>query len=170
MANAHVATPTKDTTPLRGVRRGSENAAHCVGLAFQIAPSSKRRASLVSRGTTSVGLAAAVIAKATVPSSRRPRANPDREKLLRASGADQVCIDTGSIAKQVREVCGAGVDKVPELVGATKLEDSLRCAKQRGILFMPAWSATNGLSIISVLYRLRFLGHRIEPYAAMAAV
>ena len=59
---------------------------------------------------------------------------PDREKLLRANGVDQVFIDTGSIAEQVREVCAGGVDKVLELVGTTTLEDSLLCARQRGIV------------------------------------
>jgi NADPH:quinone reductase-like Zn-dependent oxidoreductase len=47
-----------------------------------------------------------------------------------------VFIDTGSIDEQVREVCSGGVDKVLELVGTTTLKDSLRCAKQRGIVCM----------------------------------
>jgi NADPH:quinone reductase-like Zn-dependent oxidoreductase len=91
---------------------------------------------LIRGGTTSVGLAAAAIAKshgAFVASTTR---KPDRDKLLRASGVDQVFIDTGSIAEQVKEVCSGGVDKVLELVGTTTLQDSLRCAKQRGIVCM----------------------------------
>jgi hypothetical protein len=35
------------------------------------------------------------------PSSATTR-KPDRDKLLRASGVDQVFIDTGSIAEQVK--------------------------------------------------------------------
>jgi NADPH:quinone reductase-like Zn-dependent oxidoreductase len=91
---------------------------------------------LIRGGTTSVGLAATAIAKnhdAFVAATTR---SADREKLLRASGVDQVFIDTGLIAKQVREVCPGGVDKVLELVGTTTLLDSLRCAKQRGIVCM----------------------------------
>jgi NADPH:quinone reductase-like Zn-dependent oxidoreductase len=91
---------------------------------------------LIRGGTTSVGLAAAAIAKkhgAFVAATTR---SPDREKLLRASGVDQVFIDSGSIAEQVKEVSPGGVDKVLELVGATTLLDSLRCAKQRGIVCM----------------------------------
>ena len=61
---------------------------------------------------------------------------PDRGKLLRANGVDQVFIDNGSVAGQVDEVCGGGVDKVLELVGTTTLRDSLRCAKPRGIVCM----------------------------------
>ncbi len=103
---------------------------------------------LVRGGTTSVGLAAAAIARnhgAFIAATTR---NPDREKLLRASGVDQVFIDTGSIAEQVKEVCPNGVDKVLELVGTTTLKDSLRCAKQRGIVCMTGivgnkWSFDN---------------------------
>jgi len=91
---------------------------------------------LIRGGTTSVGLAAAAIAKnhgAVVASTTR---RPDRDELLRSSGADQVFIDTGAIAEQVKEVFPGGVDKVLELIGATTLGDSLRCAKQRGIVCM----------------------------------
>jgi NADPH:quinone reductase-like Zn-dependent oxidoreductase len=91
---------------------------------------------LVRGGTTSVGLAAAAIAKnhgAVVASTTR---RPDREQLLRSSGSDQVFIDTGAIAEQVKEVFPSGVDKVLELIGTTTLGDSLRCAKQRGIVCM----------------------------------
>jgi NADPH:quinone reductase-like Zn-dependent oxidoreductase len=91
---------------------------------------------LIRGGTTSVGLAAAAIAKqhgALVAATTR---KPDRERLLRGSGADQVFIDSGVIAEQVREVFPGGVDKVLELIGATTLFDSLRCAKQRGIVCM----------------------------------
>jgi NADPH:quinone reductase-like Zn-dependent oxidoreductase len=91
---------------------------------------------LIRGGTTSVGLAAAAIAKnhgAVVAATTR---RPDREQLLRAGGADQVFIDTGKIAKQVKEVFPSGVDKVLELVGTTTLADSLRCAKERGIVCM----------------------------------
>ena len=103
---------------------------------------------LIRGGTTSVGLAAAAIAKDhgafVVATTRRP----DREKLLRASGVDQVFIDAGSIAEQVKEVCPGGVGKVLELVGTTTLLDSLRCAKQRGIVCMTGmvgnkWSIDN---------------------------
>ncbi len=91
---------------------------------------------LIRGGTTSVGLAAEAIAKSHDAFVAATTRNPDREKLLRASGVDQVFIDTGSIAQQVREVCPKGFDKVLELVGTTTLKDSLRCAKQRGIVCM----------------------------------
>ena len=103
---------------------------------------------LIRGGTTSVGLAAAAIAKrhgAVVAATTR---RPDREKLLRSSGVDQVFIDTGAIAEQVKMVCPGGFDKVLELIGTTTLLDSLRCAKQRGIVCMTGmvgnkWSFEN---------------------------
>jgi NADPH:quinone reductase-like Zn-dependent oxidoreductase len=91
---------------------------------------------LIRGGTTSVGLAAAAIAKSHGASVASTTRKPDRDKLLRSSGVDQVFIDTGSIAEQVKEVCSGGVDKVLELVGTTTLQDSLRCTKQRGIVCM----------------------------------
>ena len=91
---------------------------------------------LIRGGTTSVGLAAAAIAKnhgAVVASTTR---NPDRAELLRKSGADQVFVDSGSIAEQVKEVSAGGIDKVLELIGTTTLLDSLRCAKPGDIVCM----------------------------------
>jgi NADPH:quinone reductase-like Zn-dependent oxidoreductase len=91
---------------------------------------------LIRGGTTSVGLAAAAIAKAQGAYVAATTRRPERERLLRSSGVDQIFIDTGAIAEQVREVSSGGVDKVLELVGATTLHDSLRCARPRGVVCM----------------------------------
>jgi NADPH:quinone reductase-like Zn-dependent oxidoreductase len=96
----------------------------------------KSESLLVRGGTTSVGLAAAAIAKqhgVTVAATTR---KPERKNLLRENGADQVFVDTGQIAEQVREVFPCGVNKVLELVGTTTLIDSLRSTKARGIVCM----------------------------------
>lgn len=100
---------------------------------------------LVRGGTTSVGLAAAAIAKAhgvTVAATTR---NPASADLLRANGAEAVFMDDGAIAGAVRQARPDGFDKVLELVGATTLRDSLRCAKPPGLVCMTgmvgnAWS------------------------------
>jgi len=91
---------------------------------------------LIRGGTTSVGLAAAAIARnagARVASTSR---NPDRADLLKSSGADEVIIDTGSIADDIRAAHPDGFDKVLEMIGTTTLEDSLRCARPAGIVCM----------------------------------
>jgi NADPH:quinone reductase-like Zn-dependent oxidoreductase len=88
---------------------------------------------LIRGGTTSVGLAAAAIAKrqgARVASTTR---NPQRESLLRSAGAGDVFIDDGAIATLVTWRLG-GVEKVLELVGTTTLIDSLHCAEPHGIV------------------------------------
>src|SRR5215831_11113092 len=59
---------------------------------------------LIRGGTTSVGLAAAAIAKDHGASVAATTRRPDRETLLRASGVDQVFIDNETIAEQVKEV------------------------------------------------------------------
>lgn len=91
---------------------------------------------LIRGGTTSVGLAAASLAKArglTVAATTR---QSQREGLLRDNGADRVFIDSGDIAAQVRRVYPAGVDHVLELVGTTTLLDSLQCAGHQGVVCM----------------------------------
>jgi NADPH:quinone reductase-like Zn-dependent oxidoreductase len=103
---------------------------------------------LIRGGTTSVGLAAAGIAKSRGALVAATTRRPDRETLLRQNGADQVFIDAGSIAGQVREVFPSGVDKVLELVGVAALDDSLRCVKAHGVVCMTGmvgdkWSIAN---------------------------
>ena len=90
---------------------------------------------LVRGGTTSVGLAAAAIAKnhgvKVVSTTRRA----ERESLLKRYGASEVFVDNGAIAGEVKTRTG-GVDKVLELIGTTTLLDSLLCARQHGIVCM----------------------------------
>ncbi len=91
---------------------------------------------LIRGGTTSVGLAAAVLAKkqgATVAATTR---KAGRESMLRDNGADHVFIDNGEIAGDVRRVFPDGVDKVLELVGTTTLLDSLQAAARSGSVCM----------------------------------
>ena len=91
---------------------------------------------LIRGGTTSVGLAAAALAKAHGASVVATTRQPGREAMLRRCGADRVVIDTGRIAAQVRPDAAGGVDKVLELVGATTLVDSLGCVGPGGVVCM----------------------------------
>ena len=91
---------------------------------------------LIRGGTTSVGLAAAVLAKqrgvTVVATTRRA----ERAAMLRENGADHVVIDSGSISDEVRVAMPGGADRVLELVGTTTLLDSLRCAAPKGVVCM----------------------------------
>ncbi len=103
---------------------------------------------LIRGGTTSVGLAAAAIAKKHGAYVMATTRNPGNESILSEVGVDQVIIDTGSISKRVREVCPSGVNKVLELVGTTTLEDSLQCTKPKGVVCMTgmvgnSWTLNN---------------------------
>ncbi len=103
---------------------------------------------LIRGGTTSVGLAAANIARRQGVRVLATTRNEDRGDRLLANGAHDVVIDDGAIADAVRDLAPGGVDKVLELVGTTTLADSLRCAAAGGRVCMTgmvggAWEIAN---------------------------
>ncbi len=91
---------------------------------------------LIRGGTTSVGLAAAVLAKRQGAMVAATTRKADRKSMLKDNGADHVFIDTGKIANDVRRVFPGGVDKVLELVGTTTLLDSLQSVTRFGSVCM----------------------------------
>jgi NADPH:quinone reductase-like Zn-dependent oxidoreductase len=93
---------------------------------------------LVRGGTTSVGLAAAAIARnygVTVAGTTR-KADEATSETMRRSGMSEVIIDDGKIAETLRKTWPDGADKVLELIGTTTLGDSLHCAKEGGVVCM----------------------------------
>ncbi len=91
---------------------------------------------LIRGGTSSIGMAAAVLAKdlgLTVAATTR---NPAKVQALKANGADHVVIDNGAIADPVRRLFPSGVDCVLELIGTVTLLDSLQTVAPRGTLCM----------------------------------
>ncbi|EAL86055.1 hypothetical protein LV164_003801 [Aspergillus fumigatus] len=100
---------------------------------------------LIRGGTTSVGLAAAAIAKAHgayVASTTRKK---EREAMLLENGADRVWTDDGAVAEQIRDAdSGCYYDKVLELVGTATLADSLRCVKKGGVVSLVGRLCENG--------------------------
>ena len=102
------------------------------GSLFKALQLKKGETILIRGGTTSIGLAAAAIAKdagCTVLSTTR---RADREPLLRGSGVTHIVLETGSIAEKVREIVPGGVDRALELIGTTTLEDTLQCVRNGG--------------------------------------
>jgi NADPH:quinone reductase-like Zn-dependent oxidoreductase len=87
---------------------------------------------LIRGGTTSVGLAAAALARRIGAKVIATTRRAERLADLAARGVDHPLLDTGSIAAAVREIIPDGVDAVLELVGTTTLPDSLRAARVHG--------------------------------------
>ncbi len=92
------------------------------------------QALLVRGGTSSVGMATAILAKQrglTVLSTTR---SPAKEGALRAIGVDHVLIDDGDVATAVRALQPGGVDVALELVGTPTLPDTLRATRVHGVV------------------------------------
>jgi NADPH:quinone reductase len=87
---------------------------------------------LIRGGTSSVGMATAVLAKRqkmTVFSTTR---SAGKESALTGVGVDYVIIDDGDVSSQVRAILPAGVDGALELVGTPTLPDTLRATRVHG--------------------------------------
>ena len=87
---------------------------------------------LIRGGTSSIGMALAVLAKRremTVLSTTR---KPENAALLERLGVDHVVIDTGTIAPAVRDLLPDGVDGAVELVGVNVMRDTLRTVRPGG--------------------------------------
>ena len=87
---------------------------------------------LIRGGSSSVGLAIAVLAKRqglTVISTTRRESN---RGLLESVGVDHVVLDDGDIAGQVRDLVPAGVHGAVELVGVNVLRDTLHTVRPGG--------------------------------------
>jgi NADPH2:quinone reductase len=89
---------------------------------------------LIRGGTSSVGMATAVLAKdrgLTVLSTTR---QPDRTAALEAIGVDHAIVDDGAICSAVRGIIPGGVDAALELVGTPTLPDTLRATRVHGVV------------------------------------
>lgn len=89
---------------------------------------------LIRGGTSSVGMAAAVLAKdrgLTVLSTTR---SLERAVALESIGVDHVIVDDGQVASKTRAIIPAGVDLALELVGTPTLPDTLRATAIHGVV------------------------------------
>jgi NADPH:quinone reductase len=100
-----------------------------VGLDFQ-----PGQTLLIRGGTSSIGMATAVLAKdlglIVLSTTRRP----ERAEALRAIGVDHPLVDDGNVAKAVRTIVPDGVDIALELVGTPTLPDTLRATRVHGVV------------------------------------
>ncbi|WP_240963347.1 zinc-binding alcohol dehydrogenase family protein [Antrihabitans stalactiti] len=92
------------------------------------------QAILIRGGTSSVGMATAILAKRrgmTVLSTTR---NPAKAAALTRAGVDHVIIDNGEVADQVRAIVDGGVHAALELIGTPTLPDTLRATRVHGVV------------------------------------
>jgi len=89
---------------------------------------------LIRGGTSSVGMATAVLAKQRGMSVLATTRDPAKRDALTAAGADYVLIDDGHVAPQVRQLVPGGADTALELVGTPTLPDTLRSVRVHGVV------------------------------------
>lgn len=124
---------------------------------------------LIRGGTSSVGLALAVLAKRmgmTVLSTTR---NPAKADALTALGVDHVVVDTGSIVDAVRAIIPDGVDGAVELVGTDTLRDTLRATRVHGTVCFTGMLAD--VWTVPDFYPIDFIpnGVRLTAYSGEAS-
>jgi NADPH:quinone reductase-like Zn-dependent oxidoreductase len=129
---------------------------------------------LIRGGTSSVGLAAAAIAKAHGLEVAGTSRHSDGERLIRRNGADRFFRDDGAIAERVKRDWNGGADKVLELVGTSTLADSIAATRESGIVCMAGmvgdqWSFQNfaPMDVIPTGISLTTYSGGVEDFKAM---
>jgi NADPH:quinone reductase-like Zn-dependent oxidoreductase len=87
---------------------------------------------LIRGGTSSVGLAAAVLAKLRGMTVIATSRSESKFPLLKQVGVDHPLLDTGDVAHDVRDLLGGGADGAIELVGVNVMRDTLRATRPGG--------------------------------------
>jgi NADPH:quinone reductase-like Zn-dependent oxidoreductase len=87
---------------------------------------------LIRGGTSSVGLAAAVLAKLRGMTVIATSRSESKFPLLKQVGVDHPLLDSGDVAHDVRDLLGGGADGAIELVGVNVMRDTLRATRPGG--------------------------------------
>jgi NADPH:quinone reductase len=124
---------------------------------------------LIRGGTSSVGMAIAVLARQrgmTVLSTTRSQA---RSAALSGLGVEHVLIDDGNVAAQVRRVIAGGADGAVELVGTPTLPDTLRSVRVHGVVCFTGMLSNQWT--VRDFYPIEYLpkGVRLTAYGGEAA-
>lgn len=89
---------------------------------------------LIRGGTSSIGMATAVLAKDMGLKVLSTTRRKERVGALRDIGVDHPILDTGEVAGAVREIVPEGVHAALELVGTPTLPDTLRATRVHGVV------------------------------------
>ena len=124
---------------------------------------------LIRGGTSSVGMATAVLARQRQLTVLTTTRNPAKAAALTAIGADHVLIDDGHVAARVHTILGDGADIALELVGTPTLPDTLRAVRVHGTVCFTGMLSNQW--IIRDFYPIGYLpsGVRLTAYGGDAA-
>jgi NADPH2:quinone reductase len=89
---------------------------------------------LIRGGTSSIGLATAILAKRRGITVLATTRSPAKASALSGIGVDHVLIDDDEVARQVRAIFPDGADAALELVGTPTLPDTLRSVRIHGVV------------------------------------
>jgi NADPH:quinone reductase-like Zn-dependent oxidoreductase len=127
------------------------------------------QALLVRGGTSSVGMAAAVLAKARGLTVLATTRRPERAAALHAIGVDHVLHEDGAVAEQVRAILPDGVHAALELVGVPTLRDTLEATAVHGTVCFTGMLSNEW--VVPDFYPIDWLpnGVRLTAYGGGAA-
>jgi NADPH:quinone reductase len=135
-----------------------------IGLAAQ-----PEQSILIRGGTSSVGMATAVLAKRQNMIVFSTTRNPNKIQSLTKIGVDHVLIDDGQVAKQVRDILPDGVNTALELIGTPTLPDTLAATRLHGVVCFTGMLANEW--IVRDFYPIDYIPHgvRLTSYAGEAS-
>jgi NADPH:quinone reductase-like Zn-dependent oxidoreductase len=124
---------------------------------------------LIRGGTSSVGMAAAVVAKGHGLNVLATTRSPGKAQALTDLGVDHVLIDDGRIAGQVRRLVPEGVDAALELVGTPTLPDTLASPRPHGVVCFSGMLSNEW--VVPEFYPIDYIprGVRLTAYAGEAS-
>jgi NADPH:quinone reductase len=124
---------------------------------------------LIRGGTSSVGMATAVLAKRQNMIVFSTTRNPNKIESLTKIAVDHALIDDGQVAKQVRDILPDGVDTALELVGTPTLPDTLAATRVHGVVCFTGMLSNEW--IVPDFYPIDYIPHgvRLTSYAGEAS-
>lgn len=123
---------------------------------------------LIRGGTSSVGMAAAVLAKRSGLRVLATTRSAAKAEALEAIGVDDVLVDDGDVAVQVRRLLPEGVEGAIELIGTPTLPDTLRSTRVHGTVCFTGM--LSNVWTVEEFYPIDYLptGVRLTAYAGEA--
>jgi NADPH2:quinone reductase len=124
---------------------------------------------LIRGGTSSIGMAAATLAKDRGLAVLSTTRQPDRVAALEAIGVDHVLVDDGDVAAQARAIVPDGVEAALELVGTNTLPDTLRATAVHGVVCFTGMLSNQWT--VADFYPIEYIpsGVRLTAYGGEAA-